>query len=204
MKIRIIQFISIVSLILVYNTSVEANGPPLFGPMKKFQLTPTLESNKKTYENINWKNSNNETISLENFKGKVIFVNFWATWCLPCIRELPSIERLQSRFNKNDFAVIAISLDRGGKKVAARLLRRLKLKKIVLYFDKQNESAKQLGVKFMPTTFIFDQKSRKLGKLQGGVEWDNENAVALIKFFIDNPGYADRKNEKNNPFQASN
>ena len=73
-----------------------------------------------------------------------MILNFWATWCLPCIRELPSIERLQTKFSKNEFAVVAISLDRGGKRVANRLLKRLKLRKLVLYLDKENKSAKQL------------------------------------------------------------
>ena len=204
MKIKKILFISIISILLADSNTVLASGPPLLGSMKKFQLTPITESNKTTFKTIHWKNATNETISLADFEGKVIFLNFWASWCLPCIRELPSIERLQSKFNKNDFAVIAISLDRGGEKIAARLLKRLKLKRLTLYLDEQSKSAKQLGVKFMPTTFIFDRKNRKLGKLQGGVEWDNKNVITLIQYFIDNPTYADLKKENNNSYEVSN
>ena len=196
MKIKKLLFISIFLLTLVHRNLAIADGPPLIGPMEKFVLTPLIESNKKTFENIKWKNTANKTKNLTDFKGKIIFLNFWATWCLPCIKELPSIERLQSKFNKNDLAVIAISLDRGGKEVAERLLRRLKLRKLELYIDKQSKSAKQLGVKYMPTTYIFDRKNRELGKLQGGVEWDDKNAVSLIKYFINNPKYADLKKEK--------
>ena len=196
MKIKNLLSISIFLLILVHSNFAIADGPPLIGPMEKFVLTPLIESNKKTFENIKWKNTANKTKNLTDFKGKIIFLNFWATWCLPCIKELPSIERLQSKFNKNDLAVIAISLDRGGKEVAERLLRRLKLRKLELYIDKQSKSAKQLGVKYMPTTYIFDRKNRELGKLQGGVEWDDKNAVSLIKYFINNPKYADLKKEK--------
>ncbi len=196
MKIKKLLFISIFLLTLVHSNLAIAGGPPLIGPMEKFVLTPLIESNKKTFENIKWKNTANKTKNLTDFKGKIIFLNFWATWCLPCIKELPSIERLQSKFNKNDLAVIAISLDRGGKEVAERLLRRLKLRKLELYIDKQSKSAQQLGVKYMPTTYIFDRKNRELGKLQGGVEWDDKNAVSLIKYFINNPKYADLKKEK--------
>mgnify|MGYP001259737826 FL=1 len=196
MKIKKLLFISIFLLTLVHSNLAIAGGPPLIGPMEKFVLTPLIESNKKTFENIKWKNTANKTQNLTDFKGKIIFLNFWATWCLPCIKELPSIERLQSKFSKNDLAVIAISLDRGGKEVAQRLLRRLKLRKLELYIDKQSKSAQQLGVKYMPTTYIFDRKNRELGKLQGGVEWDDKNAVSLIKYFINNPKYADLKKEK--------
>ena len=75
---------------------------------------------------------------------------------------------------------------------AERLLKRLKLKKLRLYIDKENKSAQVLGVKFMPTTFIFDRKSRKLGMLQGGVEWDSQEAIALIQYFINNPAYPNK------------
>jgi len=186
--------IAIISyIILSFGSTAFAEGPNLIGSMKKFQLTPVIKNSADQTSNFNWRNAKGETLSLANFKGKVILLNFWATWCLPCIKELPSMERLQTRLKKTDFAVIAISLDRGGKRVAARLLKRLKLNKLKLYLDKENKSAQKLGVKFMPTTFIFDRKNRNLGKLQGGVEWDGKNAVALIKYFIDNPTYADTK-----------
>ena len=186
-----IILISILCMLLSHGTAAFSEGPNLSGPMKKFQLTPITKPSISENNNFNWKNADGKTLSLANFKGKIVLLNFWATWCLPCIRELPSIERLQTKFSKNDFAVVAISLDRGGKRVANRLLKRLKLRKLVLYLDKENKSAKLLGVKFMPTTFIFDRKSRELGKLQGGVEWDSKEAVALIKYFINNPTYAD-------------
>jgi thiol-disulfide isomerase/thioredoxin len=180
-------------ILLSYGTTAAAEGPDLSGSMQKFQLTPNTKTNNNTYHNFTWKNAVGKTLSLKDFKGKIILLNFWATWCQPCIRELPSMERLQAKFNGDDFSIVAISLDRGGASVAARLLKRLKLKKLKLYIDKKNKSAQILGVKFMPTTFIFDRKSRKLGMLQGGVEWDNKNATALIQYFIDNPAYADTK-----------
>ena len=191
-----IILISILCMLLSHGTAAFAEGPNLSGPMKKFQLTPITKPSINENNNFNWKNADGKTLSLANFEGKIVLLNFWATWCLPCIRELPSIERLQTKFSKNDFAVVAISLDRGGKRVANRLLKRLKLRKLVLYLDKENKSAKLLDVKFMPTTFIFDRKSRELGKLQGGVEWDSKEAVALIKYFINNPAYADPPKRK--------
>ena len=190
-----IKIIIISCILLSYEATVFAKGPNLTGPMKKFQLTPITKNSTDETGYFNWKNAKGEVLSLSNFKGKIVLLNFWATWCLPCIKELPSMERLQAKFKENDFTIIAISLDRGGKSVAARLLRRLKLKKLTLYIDKENKSAQKLGVKFMPTTFIFDRESRKLGKLQGGIEWDSPNAEALIKYFINNPNYASTKKQ---------
>ncbi len=191
-----IRIIIISCILLSYGTTVFAKGPNLTGSMKKFQLTPITKNSMDETGNFNWKNTKGETQSLANFKGRIVLLNFWATWCLPCIKELPSMERLQTKFKKDDFTIIAISLDRGGKSVAARLLKRLKLNKLMLYTDKENKSAQKLGVKFMPTTFIFDRESRKLGKLQGGIEWDSKDAEALIKYFINNPTYANIKKNK--------
>ena len=176
-------------IVLSYKTTAAAEGPVLSGSMQKFQLTPKTKTNNNTYQHFTWKNAMGKTLSLKDFKGKIVLLNFWATWCQPCIRELPSMERLQAKFNEGDFNIVAISLDRGGARVAERLLKRLKLKKLKLYIDKENKSAQVLGVKFMPTTFIFDRKSRKLGMLQGGVEWDSQEAIALIQYFINNPAY---------------
>ena len=180
-------------ILLSFGSTAYAEGPNLIGSVKKFQLTPITANNKGQTSDLNWRNTKGEVISLANFKGKIVLLNFWATWCLPCIKELPSMERLQTKLKKDDFAIVAINLDRGGGNVAARLLKRLKLNKLQLYLDEENKLAKTLNVKFMPTTFIFDRKNRKLGKLQGGIEWDGKNAVALVKYFIDNPSYADTK-----------
>ena len=187
--------IIVISICILFSggTVAASEGPYLTGSMKKFKLTPDTQISASKPDNFSWKNAAGKPLSLDNFKGKIVLLNFWATWCQPCIHELPSMERLQTKFNEKDFSIVAISLDRGGVDVAARLLKRLKLKKLKLYIDKDNKSAQILGVKFMPTTFIFDRKSRKLGSLLGGVEWDDKNAIALIQYFINNPGYADKK-----------
>jgi thiol-disulfide isomerase/thioredoxin len=196
LNVKKIKIIIISCVLLTYGTTVFAKGPNLTGSMKKFQLTPITKNSMDETGYFDWKNAKGETLSLNDFKGRVILLNFWATWCLPCIKELPSMERLQTKFKEDNFTIIAISLDRGGKSVAARLLKRLKLNKLTLYIDKENKSAQKLGVKFMPTTFIFDREGRKLGKLQGGIEWDSKNAEALIKYFINNPTYASTKKNK--------
>jgi len=174
-----------------------ANEPKLSGSMATFQLTQVKKTNKRNYKDIFWKNADSNDVSLTDFKGKVILLNFWASWCLPCIRELPSMDRLQSKLGGKNFTVVAVSLDRGGKKVAARLLKRLKINNLKLYIDRESKSARKLGVRFMPTTFIFDRKGRELGKLQKGAEWDDANAIALVKFFIKNPTFADTETQEN-------
>ena len=139
---------------------------------------------------VAWRDAGGQEVSLATFRGKVVMLNFWASWCSPCLRELPSINRLQARLGGDQFTVVALNVDRGGKSVASRYTRRLKLDKLELYLDQDNTTAKSMKLQSMPTTIIFDAKGREVGRLVGAAEWDMEEAVNLIKWFIDNPSYA--------------
>ena len=162
-----------------------ADGPKLEGHMEIFQLA----SGTRPRPEITWKDGNGKTVSLKDFDGKVVLVNFWATWCAPCVRELPSLDRLAASLDGQEFNVVAINIDRGGKPVARKMLRRLKLKNLDLYLDRENTAVRRFGVRQMPTTYVFNRKGREVGKLEGAAEWDEPEAVALVKYFIDNPNH---------------
>ena len=115
---------------LANSTSV----PKLVNQMKKFKLT-TITSARP---DISWKDANDNEVTLELFDGKVVLLNFWASWCLPCIRELPSINRLQAKLGGDKFTVIALNIDRGGKPIANRFKQKLKLDKLDLHIDQKN------------------------------------------------------------------
>jgi thiol-disulfide isomerase/thioredoxin len=155
--------------------------------MQLFQLAPSTRPRPTT----TWKDASGKNLTLADFSGKVVLVNYWASWCPPCIRELPSIDRLQASLGGDNFTIVAINIDRGGKPIARRMVKRLKIKHLTLYLDRESNSARSLGVRSMPTTFVFDRKGREVGKLEGGAEWDDKAAVELINYFIKNPGYAD-------------
>ena len=117
---------------------ITSAGPELVGEMQSFQMTTSPRpGNKGT-----WKNSAGQDISLANFSGKVVMLNFWASWCSPCLRELPSINRLQAHLAGDQFTVVALNVDRGGKAVASRYTRRLNLDKLDLYLDQDNTAAR--------------------------------------------------------------
>lgn len=170
-----------------------ANSPALTGPMKKFDTTPLSERELALDREITWRDKYNHILSLDNFKGKVVLINFWATWCPPCVQELPSIDRLQKKIGGNNFVAIVISLDRGGKKIAGRMFKRLKLKNLSLYLDPTNASAQKLNIRVMPTTIVFDRTGRRLGKLEGKIEWDEPEPVRLLKYYINS---TNRQNTK--------
>ncbi len=123
-------------------------------------------------------------MTLADFRGKVVLVNFWASWCSPCLRELPSIDRLQNALASDDFTVIAINIDREGKLVAEAFANRLELKHLDLYMDPGGIVGRDVGVNVMPTTVLFGRDGKEIGRMEGPAEWDASEAQALILYYV--------------------
>ena len=165
-----------------------SGGPKIVGQMQNFELYKST----RPRPNFQWQDEQGQPVSLTNFAGKVVLFNFWATWCVPCIRELPSLDRLNAKLGGDKFTVVTLNIDRAGKPVALKMVKRLKLKTLRLYLNPKLKISRALGVKVMPSTFLFDAKGRELGKLEGAAEWDAPEAIDFMRYFIDRPGYAER------------
>ncbi len=123
-------------------------------------------------------------ISSRDWQGKATIVNFWATWCAPCIREMPSLVRLQQRLGGKAFTVIALSQDRKGFDVIKPFIAEHELKALPVYHDPKSRSALALKIRALPTSVLFDRQGRELGRLAGHAEWDSDEAVALIEHYL--------------------
>lgn len=123
---------------------------------------------------------------LEDFRGKVVMINFWATWCAPCVREMPALDTLAAAMKGRPFALVALNEDRQGASVARPFLDRLGLKSTALYLDPGGQAQRALGVGALPTTVVFDGRGRELGRLVGPADWASAEARALIAHFIAN------------------
>ena len=174
--------VAIVLFIGLQPVATNGGGPRVEGQVQHFALgarpKPATE----------WRDSAGGTVSLADFDGKVVMVNFWATWCAPCVRELPSIDRLQAELGGDDFTVVAINIDTGGEAVEAPFAKRLALENLALYLDPRGSASRAMGVNVMPTTVVFDRNGNDVGRLEGGAEWDSPEALALLRWFIDNRG----------------
>jgi peroxiredoxin len=116
---------------------------------------------------------------LREFKGKLVLLNFWATWCAPCLHEMPSMERLYQTFKRTDFVLLAVSMDRQGEEVARPFVNNLKLTFPVL-LDPTLEASHRYGVRGLPTTYLIDPEGRLIGVAIGPRDWYKTEAKALI------------------------
>lgn len=116
-----------------------------------------------------------------DFKGKGVLINFWATWCAPCVKEMPSLDRLQAALPKDQFLVLPISLDGPSKAKVAPFYRERKLDHLGIYFDKGRKAMSVLDVSLLPTSILVDRGGREVGRLEGDADWDAPEAIALIK-----------------------
>jgi len=133
-----------------------------------------------------FKNGKDEQMSLADWKGRVVLLNLWATWCAPCRREMPGLDRLQAELGGEDFEVVALSVDRKGKAASAKFLDEINVKNLGLYVDKTNKAFFEMRARGLPATYLIDREGRLIGRLIGPAEWDSDEAKALIQAAIDN------------------
>ncbi len=127
---------------------------------------------------------NGNPVTVQDFAGQVVLLNFWATWCAPCVREMPSLDRLQAALGDQGLAVVAVSRDRGGRNVVEKFYDRLALEHLEIYLDRKGSFSRAFGVRGLPTTVLIDGRGRLIGELRGDAEWDGEDAVALIHHYL--------------------
>ncbi len=127
------------------------------------------------------------THTLADFQGKVLAINFWATWCGPCKREMPALDRLQAELGGDEFAVMLISLDRLGAAHVAPFLDEMGLAGLSSYLDPKMRLWRDLGGRGLPTTILLAPDGTEIGRLEGPAEWDAREAMALVRYHIEGP-----------------
>jgi len=125
---------------------------------------------------------NGQQVTLSDFKGKIVFLNFWTTWCPECRIEMPSMEKLHRKLNGQDFVMIAVNL----QEPASRIKNFLKKNQLTfaILLDTKGEIGPQFGIRAVPTTFILDKNGGIIGKVLGSRHWDSKESMALFEHLI--------------------
>ena len=121
------------------------------------------------------------TRKLEEWKGKTVLLNLWATWCAPCRKEMPALDALQRELGSDLFEVVALAVDRTGIEGARKFLEQTRVEHLGLYVDATARAASELKALGLPATLLIDREGREIGRLLGPAEWAGEDAKRLIR-----------------------
>lgn len=133
-----------------------------------------------------FKDANDANKTLKDFGGKVLIVNFWATWCAPCVKEMPALDRLQAKLGSDKFQVLAINQERGGAKIAKPFAEKQGWK-LALYLDPATGFYKDAKLKGLPTSLIIGKDGKELGRVEGEVEWDSPAVEKMVQDLLKRP-----------------
>lgn len=123
--------------------------------------------------------------TLADYEGKVVVLNFWATWCPPCRAEMPGIDRLAGEMGGSDLAVIALSTDRFDVERVAAFFKDIGVKNLPVLQDRKGVIARKAGVLGLPVTVILDRQGREIGRVQGEANWDSAEVKAIVTRIIE-------------------
>ncbi len=173
------------SLLFGFNIgSAQADPPPLTGEMSRFTFADAPQS----LDQVSLTDLSDNPAFLSQFRGKIVLVNVWATWCGPCVMEMPALDHLQATLGSQDFVVVPVSIDRGGAHQASPFLARMGVKSMTPFFDKSNSIGRFLGASRIPVTVIIGRDGNEIGRLVGTADWEGQEAQALLKYFINYGG----------------
>ncbi|MEZ2141813.1 TlpA disulfide reductase family protein [Bradyrhizobium sp. DN5] len=126
--------------------------------------------------------------SVADFKGKVVVLNIWATWCVPCRKEMPALDRLQAALGGAELEVVPLSVDRGGLETVRKFYSEINIRNLAVYTDPSGQALRAVGAIGLPTTLIIDRAGQEVGRALGPAEWDSPEIADTLRAVMTNTG----------------
>lgn len=130
---------------------------------------------------ISFQDKDGQPKTLADFAGRIVLLNIWATWCAPCRKEMPTLDRLQAELGGPDFEVVALSVDRKGPEAVRKFFNEIGIKHLALNIDTSSNAMFTLGAFGLPLTLLIDRQGREIGRVVGPAEWDSPEMMAFIR-----------------------
>lgn len=137
---------------------------------------------------IDFADEHGTRLTLEAWRGKVVLLNVWATWCGPCRKEMPTLDRLQGRLGDERFEVLALSIDRAGIDVVKRFFDEIGIAHLRPHIDESGRAGRELGAFGLPATILVGPDGRELGRVLGPAEWDTPEMIAFFEEVVADHG----------------
>ncbi len=130
---------------------------------------------------IAWTDGAGTEHRLSDLAGKGVVLNLWATWCAPCVEEMPSLDRLAGQLAGSGVVIVALSSDRGGAEVVRRFFQQRSIHALDVAVDPGGGSVRAVGARGLPTTLLIDAKGVERGRIEGSADWSSAAAVAAVR-----------------------
>ena len=140
-----------------------------------------LIENPKVYDEVTFKDKNQKNIDLADYKGKLIILNFWATWCAPCREEMPSLDSLQSDEILDNLKIFPINIGQENLSKSEKFFQELNIKNLEIYFDSSITLAKKFKLRGLPTTILFDKGGYEFARIIGSIDFNNKEFINWLK-----------------------
>ena len=161
-------------LALVLSTATMADGP---------NAVP-LHDTPQPLAAIAFADESGNALTLDRWRGKVVLLNVWATWCAPCRHEMPTLDRLQAMLGSERLEVVALSIDRAGVGVVRQFFDEIGIRHLGIFIDETMKAPRDLRIFGLPGTLLIGADGRELGRLIGPAEWDTPEMVAFFNQVI--------------------
>ncbi len=135
----------------------------------------------KTYDNIAFLDTNKKIIKLEDYKGSLVILNFWATWCGPCKEEMPSLDALKNNPTLGNIEIFPINIGNDNLKKSERFFKDLNIRNLNIFFDNPVTLAKNFNLRGVPTTILIDKKGQEFARIIGSINFENTEFLQWIK-----------------------
>ena len=142
-----------------------------------------LIKNPKSYEDVTFLDINQKNVNLDDFKGKLIILNFWATWCAPCKEEMPSLDNLQSNTKLNNLKIFPINIGQEDISKSNFFFKELNIKNLDIYIDAPITLAKKFSLRGVPTTIIFNKEGKEFARIVGSIDFNDEKFINWLKYY---------------------
>jgi len=142
-----------------------------------------LTKNPKLYEEVVFMDLNQKNVNLDDFKGKLIILNFWATWCAPCKEEMPSLDNLQINTKLNNLKIFAINIGQEDLTKSEYFFKELNIQNLEIYFDAPITLAKKFSLRGVPTTIIFNKEGKEFARVIGSINFNDEEFINWLKLY---------------------
>lgn len=147
------------------------------------KLRPTPEG-RPLPEGLVFQDAEGRETRFDAFRGRGMVVNFWATWCPPCVAEMPALDRAHAALARDGIEVLALSSDRGGRAQVEPFYARTGLRHLAMWFDARGATGRALGIRGLPTTLILDRRGLEVARAEGEAEWDHPEMLAAIRRLV--------------------